>query len=108
MIDSLISHYRAVEEISRRMLDAARAGDWVQVLALFELYTQSVEHLRQHKGLSDKDRIARRDLITRILENDANIRILVAPELARLGKQIGRLKQGQSMLAAYYRRATPL
>jgi len=108
MIDPLVSHYRAVEKISRRMLEEARAGHWEQVLALFDLYTQSVERLRQHKALSDKDRIARRDLITRILENDAHIRILVAPELERLGKQIGRLKQGQCMLAAYYRRATPL
>lgn len=41
------------------------------------------------------------DLLVRILENDAAVRDLALPQLARLSDLLGRMKRQQSLLATY-------
>ncbi len=107
MMDSMIPHYRAIAELSHRMLHEARKDRWEQVMVLSQQYSVAIERLRQHKMLSHTDRNARRDLLTRILDNDAHLRTLAAPELDRLSRQLGQLGKGQRMLKAYRRHSSP-
>src|SRR3546814_7020201 len=83
------------------MLSEARANHWDEVVTLGEQYQAAVESLRSLNQLSNEDRAARRDLLTRILDDDANIRLLAAPELSRLGMMLGNMKRQHSVLQAY-------
>lgn len=98
---SVLRHYETIAGISQRMLAEARASHWDVVVDLGEQYQQAVQALRHISPLSNEDRNARRDLLVRILDDDANIRLLVAPELTRLGMLLGNMKRQQSVLQAY-------
>ncbi|MDS1141145.1 flagellar protein FliT [Pusillimonas sp. SM2304] len=98
---SILRQYEIIAGISSRMLAAARANQWDDVVTLGEEYQAAVESLRGMKDLNNKDRLARRELLVKILEDDAHIRTLAAPELARLGVLLGNMKRQQSVLQAY-------
>ncbi|WP_233208436.1 flagellar protein FliT [Pollutimonas subterranea] len=93
--------YEIIAGISNRMLAEARADNWDAVVALGEQYQDAVESLRAIAALSDEDREARRDLLTKILDDDAKIRMLATPELGRLSMLLGNMKRQQSVLHAY-------
>ena len=98
---SPLRHYEIISGISGRMLAAARADQWDDVVVLGEEYQAAVEALRNLKSLNDDDRAARRELLAKILDDDANIRLLATPELARLGALLGNMKRQHSLLQAY-------
>jgi flagellar protein FliT len=98
---SVLRHYETIAGISQQMLAEARASHWDVVVDLGEQYQQAVQALRHIDPLSNQDRHARRDLLIKILDDDANIRLLVAPELSRLGMLLGNMKRQQSVLQAY-------
>lgn len=98
---SILRQYEVIAGISSRMLSEARANHWDEVIVLGEQYQAAVESLRSLNQLSDEDRLARRDLLTRILDDDANIRLLAAPELNRLGMLLGNMKRQHTVLQAY-------
>ena len=83
------------------MLDEARRQQWGQVIALSQEYVQAVEQLKALNELNNAERHARRDLLTKILEDDAEIRLLAEPELRRLGHILGDMKRQQSVVNAY-------
>ena len=97
----VLRQYQIIATLSGKMLAQARASQWDDVVELGEQYHEAVECLRTMDTLSDEDRAARRDLLARILDDDAHIRILASPELSRLGALLGNMKRQQSVLQAY-------
>lgn len=103
---SILRQYEAIACISNRMLVEARASRWDSVVELSTQYQDAVESLRNNNTLSQEDRMARRSLLVKILDDDANIRMLATPELNRLGQLLGNMKRQQTVLQAYTRNAT--
>lgn len=96
-----LKQYEAIADLSHRMLDEARSQQWGNVIALSQEYLQAVEHLKAINELNNSERHARRNLLTKILEDDAEIRLLAEPELRRLGNILGDMKRQQSVVSAY-------
>ena len=97
----ILGHYQVIAEISGRMLTEARANRWDTVFTLGEQYHQAVEALRNLDLQSTEDREARRELLTKILDDDANIRRLAIPELDRLSSMLGNVKRQHRVLRTY-------
>ncbi|MGE8546986.1 MAG: flagellar protein FliT [Alcaligenes sp.] len=98
----IVDQYETIAGITRHMLELARTARWDDVLEQSEHYRQAVEQLKNMEDLSVSDKQARRQLLTQILEDDAEIRHLAMPELARLGALLGNMKRQQTVLQAYY------
>ncbi|MCQ9616014.1 flagellar protein FliT [Paenalcaligenes niemegkensis] len=98
---TLLQHYEVIAEITRNMLELALVNEWDEVVSLSERYVHAVDQLREVDTLSATDRAARRQLLSRILENDAQIRHLAMPELGRLNQLLGNMKRQQDVLQAY-------
>jgi flagellar protein FliT len=95
MSPSVLSYYEAIEKASADMLDAARAGDWDQVVKLegacVLLISQLKQAAREAPLAADEARVKSR-IMQRILVNDAEVRHLAEPWLPDLH----RLLQGKS------------
>ncbi|WP_438394796.1 flagellar protein FliT [Caballeronia sp. DA-9] len=81
------SHYEAIAELSARMLAAARGGDWSDLKIMQGAYRELIDGLREVDAgsqLDDSARARKFELVRRILADDAAIRDLSAPSLARL------------------------
>ncbi|NYT86231.1 flagellar protein FliT [Pollutimonas harenae] len=96
-----LRQYESIAALTSRMLEQARAGTWDEVLALGSQYQAAVEALRDMNPLSKDEQLAQRDLLVRILDDDANIRRLASPELSRLGKLLGDIRRQHTVLQAY-------
>ncbi|MES2183547.1 MAG: flagellar protein FliT [Pseudomonadota bacterium] len=97
MPEMLIDYYKAIEDTSRRMLDAARAEDWEEVVRNEGACAVLIEQLRfkaQTEELPREHRTEKVRIMQRILRNDAQIRVLAEPWLA----QFDHLMQGQPQL----------
>ncbi|MEA3120059.1 MAG: flagellar protein FliT [Paraburkholderia sp.] len=82
-----IGHYEAIAAISARMLMAARKALWSEMIELQKEYRSRVDMLRdvdESVSLDDSERIRKYDLIRQILADDAAIRDLANPSVARL------------------------
>lgn len=81
------ARYEAIAAISQRMLSAARHALWTDLMELQEEYRALVDRLLEiDAGLSfdEHDRLRKYDLIRQILADDAAIRDLLNPSVARL------------------------
>lgn len=79
--------YEAIAAVSARMLTAARKTLWGELIELQEEYRALVEMLRDVDGsvaLDEHERLRKYDLIRKILADDAAIRDLANPSMARL------------------------
>ena len=84
MQQNLLDFYQAIEEGSRKMLDAAKAEDWDAVARCEHSCAVLIEQLRFHARTGALDATARREktrIMLRILQNDAQIRYLVEPNV---------------------------
>ena len=97
----VLQQYEIIAEISGHMLRQARSNDWSTVIELSKNYYEAVEQLRRFAPLDQNDKIARKSLLSKILDDDARIRDLVSPELQRLGMLLGNMKRHQSVLETY-------
>ncbi|NYT23994.1 flagellar protein FliT [Alcaligenaceae bacterium] len=97
----LLRRYQAIADLSGRMLAEARANRWDAVFALGEQYHDAVEALRELDISTLEDREARKDLLTQILNDDADIRRLATPELERLSGLLGNVKRQHRVLRTY-------
>lgn len=82
---NLLGYYHAIEESSRKMLDAARAEDWDAVVRYEGSCAVLIEQLRHQakvEALSPTSRAEKAKIMQRILNNDAQIRYLAEPWLA--------------------------
>jgi flagellar protein FliT len=89
MSDSVLNYYEAIEQASADMLEAARAGDWNQVVKLegacVLLISQLKQAARQAPLPADEAKLKSR-IMQRILVNDAEVRHLAEPWLGDLDR----------------------
>lgn len=92
---SLIEYYRAIEDSSQRMLEAARTEDWDEVVRLEGACAVLIEQLRfcsRSADLAPEERSEKTRIMHRILANDAQIRYLAEPWLAHFEKKFDSLQ----------------
>jgi flagellar protein FliT len=80
----LIDYYKAIEDSSAKMLDAAKAEDWEQVMRFEGACAVLIEQLRDRahsEQLQPEERVEKTRIMQRILNNDAQIRYLAEPWL---------------------------
>jgi flagellar protein FliT len=80
----LIDYYKAIEDSSRKMLDAAKSEDWEQVVRFEGVCAVLIEQLREKarsEELLPAERQEKSRIMQRILHNDAQIRYLAEPWL---------------------------
>jgi len=85
MSEVLLGYYKAIEESSRMMLQAAQEEDWDGVVRYEGTCAVLIEQLRYRAGTETLDAQARKEktrIMQRILQNDAQIRYLAEPWLA--------------------------
>ncbi len=85
MSQMLIDYYKAIEDSSLRMLDAAKAQDWDEVVRFEGACAVLIEQLRAKAGTEEllpEQRREKSRIMQRILSNDAQIRYLAEPWLA--------------------------
>jgi flagellar protein FliT len=82
MQHNLLDFYQAIEESSRKMLDAAKAEDWDAMARCEGSCAVLIEQLRFHARTGELDAKSRQEksrIMLRILQNDAQIRYLTEP-----------------------------
>jgi flagellar protein FliT len=87
MTSALLQYYQAIEEASQNMLEAARLGNWDQVLKLEGACVLLISQLKHESGakpLGDDEAQFKSRIMQRILVNDAEIRQLAEPWLDEL------------------------
>ena len=94
MTTLLIDYYKAIEDSSAKMLEAARSKDWDGVVRYEGACAVLIEQLRfqaNQQELAPEHRQEKARIMQRILRNDAQIRILAEPWMA----QFEQLLEGQ-------------
>jgi flagellar protein FliT len=92
----LLSYYEAIEQASADMLNAAKAGDWDQVVKLegaCVLLISQLKHAARQAPLDAEASKAKSRIMQRILINDAEIRHLAEPWLQDLDDLIAGKRQ---------------
>jgi flagellar protein FliT len=91
MDTELLSYYEAIERASADMLNAARAGDWEQVVKMEGACVLLISQLKQAasaEGLSRDGAQRKARIMHRILVNDAEVRHLAEPWIEQLGAML--------------------
>ena len=84
MEHSLLDYYKAIENASQRMLEAARSENWDQIMHLEGTCAVLIAQLRHKSRSSDlglEERKEKSRIMQRILRTDAEIRCLAEPWL---------------------------
>ncbi len=92
----LLSYYEAIEQASADMLNAAKAGDWDQVVKLegaCVLLISQLKHAARQAPLDAESAKAKSRIMQRILINDAEIRHLAEPWLQDLDDLLAGKRQ---------------
>ena len=93
MAQILIDYYRAIEERSRKMVDAAQSENWECVMQHEGACAVLIEQLRQMartEVLQPLERSEKTRIMQRILANDAQIRLLTEPWIEHFEKNYQR------------------
>ncbi len=93
MPQMLMDYYKAIEDSSAKMLEAARAEDWDAVVRFEGACAVLIEQLRyraRDEALDAAARVEKSRIMRRILGNDAEIRILAEPWLAHFEARFQR------------------
>jgi flagellar protein FliT len=102
--EQVLASYDTAAEITGQMLAAARASDWKRLSALETLCAEEIRRLRLRdpvNALSPTERHRKIDVITRILANDREIRIITEPWMARLSALLGGASVEGKLSGAY-------
>ena len=97
MSHMLIDYYKAIEDSSAKMLEAARLKDWDGVVRYEGACAVLIEQLRfrsRDEKLAPELRKEKARIMQRILRNDAQIRCLAEPWLA----QVEHMFEGQPQM----------
>jgi flagellar protein FliT len=93
---NLLSYYEAIEQASADMLEAARCGNWDEVVKLegaCVLLISQLKHAARDKSVAPEEAQLKSRIMQRILVNDAEIRTLAEPWLEDLDSMMaGRPK----------------
>jgi flagellar protein FliT len=96
MNTALLNYYQAIEKASQDMLEAARVGNWDQVLKLegaCALLISQLKNSAARQPLGEDELQFKSRIMQRILVNDAEIRQLAEPWLDNLDELLaGRTK----------------
>lgn len=96
MSTPLLNYYEAIERASEQMLEAARGGNWDQVVKLEGACAVLINQLKQAaatRELGADERQLKTRIMKRILVNDAEVRTLAEPWLEDLDQLLtGRPK----------------
>ena len=87
MTARILSYYEAIDEASSQMLDAARHGDWDQVLRIESACAILISQLKVEAStavLTPDEAHLKSHIMERVLLNDAEVRMLVEPWLEDL------------------------
>ena len=87
MSHTLLNYYEAIERASADMLDAARNGNWDEVVKLegaCAVLISQLKHAAKEKTLQNEEAKLKSRIMQRILLNDAEIRHLAEPWLEDL------------------------
>ena len=95
MNSTLLTYYEAIERASADMLEAARLGDWDQVVQIegaCAVLISQLKHAAQSEQLRADEAKAKSRIMQRILLNDAEIRHLAEPWM----EDLEMMMRGQS------------
>jgi flagellar protein FliT len=96
MSHTLLNYYEAIERASADMLDAARNGNWDEVVKLegaCAVLISQLKHAAKEKTLQNEEAKLKSRIMQKILLNDAEIRHLAEPWLEDLDKMMhGKMK----------------
>jgi flagellar protein FliT len=87
----LLNYYKAIEDSSRKMLDAAREQNWEEVVRFEGACAVLIEQLRQRaqeEELLPEQRQEKALIMQRILSIDAEIRCLTEPCLNEIEQHL--------------------
>ncbi len=96
--------YEAILSVTAEMLAAARAADWEKLIEREHACRLLVEQLKQmaeHAPLDDAARRRKAEIIRKVLADDAAIRNLTEPELARLSSLLDAQRRDRGLREAY-------
>jgi flagellar protein FliT len=96
MSQMLIDYYKAIEDSSARMVNAAKSEDWEEVVRFEGVCAVLIEQLRvkaREQELLPEQRAEKVRIMQRILNNDAQIRYLAEPWLAHCEQQMDGSRQ---------------
>jgi flagellar protein FliT len=82
MSTTLLQYYEAIEQASFQMLEAARLGDWDQVVKLegaCAVLISQLKHAAVDTTLGKEERQIKSRIMKRILVNDSQVRHLAEP-----------------------------
>lgn len=82
MNTALLQYYEAIEQASEQMLEAARQGDWDQVVKLegaCAVLISQLKHAAVDTTLGKEERQIKSRIMKRILVNDSQVRHLAEP-----------------------------
>jgi Flagellar protein FliT. len=96
--------YESMSAISAQMVEAASACDWDRLAALEKDCAGLVRHLEANGEpirLSDAEKTRKRDLIHRILADDAEVRRHTQPWMEQVKQFLGGSARERSVRRAY-------
>lgn len=96
--------YESMSEISAQMVEAASACDWDRLAALEKDCAGLARHLEANGEpirLSDAEKTRKRDLIHRILADDAEVRRHTEPWMEQTRQFLGGTARERAMRQAY-------
>lgn len=99
-----IAAYETILAITGQMLEAARNGDWDSLVALERDCKKLVEQLIAENGgppLSSEFQQRKAEIIRKVLADDAEIRNITEPWMARLQNILGNTTREQRLRQAY-------
>ena len=100
----LLETYDTLSNTTGHMLSAARARDWDRLVNLekdcSDLVTR-LSHLENDDPLPEKLRLRKAAMIRKVLADDAAIRDITEPWLARLGTMLGANRREHQLLRSY-------
>lgn len=102
--NEMLQCYEQIAPLSGRMLELARDGDWNGLVQLGEQLRQQVDRLREihvEAPLEPSQLARKHDLLSQILADDAAIRDIVTPQLAKLSVLLGNMHRQQHLNHAY-------
>jgi flagellar protein FliT len=100
----VLAIYQQILSITGAMHLAAQAQNWDHLIELGQAYCSTVDTLRSVPAAqlsNSQESEDRAQLLRQILSNDAAVRNLALPEIARLGQMLMQFGKQKSMLRAY-------
>ena len=91
MSHTLLNYYEAIERASADMLDAARSGNWDEVVKLegaCAVLISQLKHAAKEQSLQAEESRLNSRIMQRSLLNDAEIRLLAEPWLEDLDNML--------------------